>query len=116
MTGRRIYKHCLPVLLGLVALLLPASSSAATIAPTITTDEYSNPTPDTGCSLREAVASIDGGSDFGGCIASGTYGTADTIRLPAGNYALTIVPTGSNDNASGDLSFAFKTVTVEALP
>ena len=97
-------------------LVAPASAPAATITPTITADEYSNPTPDTGCSLRESVQSLAQGSNFGGCAASGSYGATDTIQLPAGSYALTIAPAGTDDNATGDLSFTFKTVSVQAQP
>lgn len=40
------------------------------------------------CSLREAILSINTGTNVGECVASGTYGTDDTINLPAGTYTL----------------------------
>lgn len=48
------------------------------------------------CSLREAILSINTGSNVGECVATGTYGTDDTINLPAGTYTLTL--TGSDES------------------
>jgi CSLREA domain-containing protein len=92
---------------------LPAVASAATISPNTTLDDYGS---DTGlCSLREAIQSIDQGSDFGGCIANLTpdgYGTNDTVALLAGTYTLTISAAGQEDsNVEGDLDI-FKNMKI----
>lgn len=42
------------------------------------------------CSLREAILSVNTGSNVGDCQATGTYGTDDTINLPAGIHTLTL--------------------------
>jgi hypothetical protein len=53
--------------------------------------------PVPGCSLAEAIDSIDAGADTGGCVATGpAYGTADTIVLPAGTYPFTVADNGVN--------------------
>jgi CSLREA domain-containing protein len=96
------------------ALLLPGSAAAAVIAPNTTADDYDDTTPDATCSLREAVQSADQGANFGGCVASGPYGT-DTVRIPAGDYVLTIPPAGSNLGDTGDLN-TFSDMTIEAVP
>ena len=68
----------------LVGLLAAAPACAATITVNTTTDEL---TPGTGCSLREAIATVDGNGD-------GDCGTADssgnTIVLGANTYPLTL--------------------------
>ncbi len=68
----------------LVGLLAAAPACAATIAVNTTTDEL---TPGTGCSLREAIATVGGNGD-------GDCGTADssgnTIVLGANAYPLTL--------------------------
>ena len=61
---------------------------------TITTDEFGG---GIGCSLREAIQSVNTNAEFGGCTGSG-----DIISLPAGTYTLTGAA-GEDDNASGDL-------------
>jgi hypothetical protein len=45
-----------------------------------------------GCSLAEAIASINAGADGGGCVAFllPPYGTNDTIFLPFGTYNFTV--------------------------
>jgi hypothetical protein len=48
-----------------------------------------------GCSLAEAISSVNGGANFGGCVATGPgYGTNDTIVLAAGTYNLTAIDSG----------------------
>jgi CSLREA domain-containing protein len=90
--------------LSLGALGLPVAAGAATIAPNTTTDET-----DVGgtCSLREAVASINAGTDgTGGCIATivpNAYGVADEIDLPAGLFKLSRAGAGEDLNLTGDL-------------
>ena len=103
-------------LLVTTALLAPGVASAATVTPNTTADEYSA-TNDGVCSLREAIQSVDGDSNFGGCTATNLpyhFTTpADTVQLPAGHYTLTIPPTGGDDNASGDLNTTHDT-TIQA--
>ena len=92
--------------------MLPSAASAATVSPTTTLDQYNT---DPGqCSLREAVETIAGGSDFGGCTHTGAFFTADTIRLSPGTYELTIDGDFAG-NESGDLNF-LTTLLIEALP
>ncbi len=82
------------------------------MSPTTTLDQYNT---DPGqCSLREAVETIAGGSDFGGCTHTGAAFTADTIRLSPGTYELTIDGDLAG-NESGDLNF-LTTLLIEALP
>jgi CSLREA domain-containing protein len=61
-----------------------------------TADEY-GAGPD--CSLREAIETVNGAGAFGGC----SYYGSNTIELPAGTYRLTIVGSGEDNNATGDL-------------
>jgi CSLREA domain-containing protein len=103
------------VLIAMAALcLMPASAQAAVITPNTTADEYDT-VPNSSCSLREAVQTLNTVSDFGGCTHTGTFASGDTIELPGGDYVLTIEPTGSDLNSSGDLN-TFGTVTIEAAP
>jgi CSLREA domain-containing protein len=81
-------------------LALPAIAGAATIKVTTHTDELDG-TPDSTCSLREAVQSANSNTAFGGCHKGG--GHSDTITLDGGHYALTIPTTSENLNANGDL-------------
>ncbi|MEJ2085562.1 MAG: choice-of-anchor Q domain-containing protein [Acidobacteriota bacterium] len=64
-------------------------------AATFTVTRLDDPAPDgclpIDCSLREAVIDANGNAD------------ADTIVLPAGNYVLTIPPSGGDDPESGSL-------------
>jgi CSLREA domain-containing protein len=77
----------------------PGAASAATITVNTTADDFGpNPT----CSVREAVQSINGAANFGGC-AGTTYGTSDSISVPAGTYHLTITSTNEDANVNGDL-------------
>ena len=56
------------------------------------------------CALREAIQNINDGADtYADCTATGTYGTGDTITLPAGTYTNTIATTNEDNNANGDL-------------
>lgn len=67
-----------------VALLAAAPAGAATINVNTTTDEL---TPGTGCSLREAIATVDGNGD-GDCGTASSSG--NTIVLGADTYPLTL--------------------------
>lgn len=42
-----------------------------------------------GCTLPIAINSVNAGSDQSGCTATGSYGTSDTINIPAGTITLT---------------------------
>jgi CSLREA domain-containing protein len=101
----------LAVIAAVSAFLLvgvPSALAAATVNVTTQADEYDTSGSGTGCSLREAIKSVDGSADFGGCTSSGTYSNSDavpdTIMLPAGTYNLTR-QTGPPDDTdvSGDL-------------
>lgn len=67
--------------------LNPLTPSSVTITVTTTADEWTNPGPETGCALREALRAAGTHASFGGCTYSGSG--AVTIILPAGNYVLT---------------------------
>jgi CSLREA domain-containing protein len=73
---------------------------AGTINVTTQVDEFSDPGPGAGCSLREAIQAANTDSPFGGCTGA-TAGT-DTINVPAGTYTLTGAA-GEDANVSGDL-------------
>jgi len=68
----------------LVGLLAAAPAGAATITVNTTKDEL---TPGAGCSLREAIATVDGNGD-GDCGSAGSSG--NTIVLGANTYPLTL--------------------------
>ena len=72
MVGRAIFAATV-----LVGLLAVAPAGAATITVNTTTDEL---TPGSGCSLREAIATVDGSGD-GDCGNAGSG--ANTILLGA---------------------------------
>ena len=68
-------------------LVLAAAARAAPITVTTTTDTLTGPQ----CSLRAAIQAANTDAAVAGCAAgSGT----DTITLPAGDYKLTIAPSG----------------------
>jgi len=95
----RCFSYSIAALIFLSMAVLPAH--AATIQVTTTTDERADPGPGSGCSLREAIQSINNGSNFGGC--SGTsYGSGDSINLPAGTYAIAISGSNEDLNVNGD--------------
>jgi CSLREA domain-containing protein len=97
---RTLFRLSIPVCL-LVGLLLAASGVTVRSAPaaqpivvTTTADDFGG---GIGCSLREAIQTVNTGINFGGCSGSGGI-----ITLPAGTYTLTGAA-GEDDNASGDL-------------
>jgi CSLREA domain-containing protein len=93
-TVRRGIIAALVVVLGV--LVLAAAAAAAPITVNTTTDTLTG----SQCSLRAAIQAANADAAVAGCAAgSGT----DTITLPAGDYKLTIGPSGSDDNSSGDL-------------
>ena len=98
--------------IGAVMMVGAQSALAATITVDTTADDFGSDMAH--CSLREAIKSVDGnltsdpqGTDFGGCVASGTYSTSagppDTIMVPAGTYQLTQSGAGEDNDATGDL-------------
>lgn len=104
MKNSKLFRHFSCILAAFVVLSTGVvSAHAATIAVTTTTDELANPGPGTGCSLREAIQSVNGAANYGGCTNTGAaYGTSDTINVPTGTYTTTIVGTDENSNATGD--------------
>ena len=115
--GRRLVLTVLPVC---AAMFFVPAVMAATVTVNTSTDEFGT---GSGCSLREAIKSVDGvsggaatGTDFGGCVASGSYATSadppDTIMVPAGTYQLNLSAGSPEDNdASGDLD-VFRSMTI----
>lgn len=90
-------------------LSLPLAARAATITVTETIDSFDKE----GCSLREAIQSINQQSDFAECVASGAYGTDDTINLTAVQpYVLSIDGPNEDGNQSGDLDISRSVVIV----
>ena len=83
-----------------LALALPATGEAATIAVNVQIDEYGGGTGT--CSLREAVTSANADANFGGCAGAGPYGT-DAITLPAGEIRFMHPGAGEDLNATGDI-------------
>ena len=90
------------VILGVIStlfllLLQSPSAHAANIAVNTTDDELNT---DGDCSLREAIQSANTDTAVDGYTAgSGT----DTITVPTGTYTLSILGTGEDANATGDL-------------
>ncbi len=74
-----------------------STASAATIEVTTPLDAVAD---DTLCSLREAILSANTDTAVGGCTAGDG---ADTIELPAGNFALAIEGQHEDQGQSGDL-------------
>ncbi len=75
-----------------VALMGAGVASAATYTVNTTTDSATPCSSSGSCSLRGAV------------IAADSAGGSSTIDVPAGLYKLTIAPSGSNDQTTGDLN------------
>lgn len=82
-------------MLSLLLLLLPAQAATFTVNTAADIAGVCGP----GCSLRQAIGS-----------ANATPGP-DTIRLPPGNYNLTLLGAGENANATGDLD-VFSTIDI----
>jgi hypothetical protein len=75
-----------------------ATSAAATLRVATLTD---GPARRETCSLREAIATVNSPGRRTGC---GTAGRrSNTILLRAGRYALSIAPSGADDDGTGDL-------------
>ena len=83
--------------------IYPASGQAmkapgAEINVTTTADEYNTTGSGTGCSLREAIQTVNTMASFGGCTWSGTA----IILIPAGTYTIAITGANEDNNATGD--------------
>jgi CSLREA domain-containing protein len=99
--------------MGVIAVLVaaPSSAQAATITVDTTQDQNDGAPP---CSLREAVGSVNAGVNTGGCVGSGTYGSADTIVLPAGT--LEVAGSGDDTNMTGDFDVTASVLIQGATP
>src|SRR5262245_24915640 len=89
-----------------------AGGQAATITPSITTDED---TSNSSCSLREAVIAANTDGDYNGCLGNGTgqNDPADTIVLTSGQtYTLSL--TGSESSSTRDLDVDDEALTIES--
>ena len=95
------------VMLTLCSLLSLGSASATPEVPqtvievTTEDDKFDTGGGSIDCSLREAIQTANSGSDFGGCVRSGSG--APAIIIPAGTYTLSIPGVDEDLNASGDL-------------
>jgi CSLREA domain-containing protein len=78
----------------------PKSPRANDIIVDTTVDEFADPGPDTGCSLREAVQTISTGIGYGGCP---DPDGGEIIILPSGDYTLTRTGSEEDNNEKGDL-------------
>ena len=87
-----------------IAMLSFHSPAKAIINQAITVDTTSdefNASPNSTCSLREAIYSINNTTSYGGC----TYQTVNEVKIPPGTYELSI--TGTEENCmSGDLDIS----------
>ncbi len=77
---------------------------------TTTVDEFGENL--TACSLREAIYTLNTGTNFGGCINPIIH----QINLPAGTYILTIAGSGEENTAQGDLDIKVSMTIVGAGP
>ena len=76
---------------------------AAMVNVTTLLDEFSDVNPITGCSLREAIETINTNTAFGGCTFADTTPAPHTIMMPAGTFQLTIDGRNEDNNTTGDL-------------
>jgi CSLREA domain-containing protein len=97
----RLVIAALGVVLSFAAASEPHTAHGASFTVTKTTDTADG-TCDADCSLREAI------------IAANVAPGADTINLPGGTYALTIVGGDEDNAASGDLDIASGGLTINA--
>jgi hypothetical protein len=79
-----------------LALGTPACALGASIAVTTTSDTLAAGQ----CSLRAAISAANTDAAVGGCPAGSG---ADTVRVPAGHYTLTLAGPNEDANATGDL-------------
>jgi CSLREA domain-containing protein len=110
--ARVVRMTLLSLLLGTFLVSLTQPASAAIIVVNTTQDDYNVNTGT--CSLREAIQAANTDAAFGGCPAGSG---ADTIQLEAGPYILDELPTGDDNNVSGDLDvMGDLTINGPALP
>jgi CSLREA domain-containing protein len=99
-----VYAFSIMLLMILIAtpVMVEPASAAAPIEVTTTVDEFNGPTA-LGCSLREAVQSVNLGTSWGGC--SNPDGVS-SIHVPASVSIYTLSLPGANeiDNATGDIN------------
>src|SRR5690349_10738993 len=88
--------------MAIVAVVAAGSSCAsAARAATLTVTTTGDPVGNSQCSLREAIAAIDA---FGTPTVCGTADSSgNTIVLGPHPYTLSIGPSGTDDNGTGDL-------------
>ncbi|NTU72962.1 CSLREA domain-containing protein [Candidatus Roizmanbacteria bacterium] len=94
--------HAIPV----VVHATTVASDPEIIIAVNTTQDLSDVTNTSQCSLREAITAINTKTNFGGCTASDWSKSIYGISVPAGNYVLTILdtsPSDENENKTGDL-------------
>ncbi|HET7035952.1 MAG TPA: choice-of-anchor Q domain-containing protein, partial [Thermomicrobiaceae bacterium] len=96
---RRVAAFLMLVATLITALPLTPAAAAAGIQVTTTSDTFQTGSG-TGCSLREAIASVNQGKLLDGC--SGDPSNT-TITLPAGTYLLALTGAGEDQDATGDL-------------
>lgn len=109
--------HVLFITAFIAALSLPFGNATAipgetTIVVDTLNDEYNN-TPNTTCSLREAITAAVGDAPFGGC-AGGIAGESTLISLSTGTYNLTL-SVSDDINAGGDLDIYDTSGTAEPI-
>jgi len=100
-------RHSSLFLVLMAILATPAAYAATLTVDPAAADEATD--SDTLCSLREAVLSVDAGSDQGGCTADVTeaYGTNDTINLPAETIRLTVAGLDEGYSGAGTVADPF---------
>ncbi len=82
------------------------------VAVTTTTDEYNDGSlsggpPNGMCSLREAIKTMNGSTDFGGCVLDIVSGSLPSrVFLPSGTYTLTLYGPSEDSDATGDLDIS----------
>ncbi len=103
-----VVPRLLGVAIGLAVMLAPCPPTAWAAESTVTTTEDELATNGR-CSLREAIRSANVDAAVHPDCPAGTG--ADTIRLPAGTYRLTIPGAGEDAAATGDLDIT-ETVTI----
>ncbi len=95
----------------LAAILFGSIAFGAARAATLNVNTFHDEvtSEDSQCSLREAVATLNAGADSVDCVnaaADVSYGTKDTIKLPAGTYELTIPQPIDDSSPHGEYQVA----------
>ncbi len=93
----------LAIALVLLVLSLPpitvAIGSGVDVNVDTTTDAYSG----AGCSLRDAIQTVNNGANHGGCFRVNNFTTFNHVFVPPGIYRLTLPGSGDDFNVTGDL-------------